>query len=83
MHERFNIGWCFWTYKNLDTNTSVISIKSRKDGIWSPRSAAAEPGAMPSREQAQTILDAYLEAAKLKNGRVNDGYLTSLGLVVP
>jgi endoglucanase len=83
LHERFNIGWCFWTYKNLDTNTSVVSIQKPTGWDLVAEVGSAEKAALPSREQAQTILDAYLEAAKLKNGRVNGGYLTSLGLPVP
>jgi endoglucanase len=83
LHERFNIGWCFWTYKNLDTNTSVVSIEKPQGWDRVAEVGSADSAAMPSREQAQTILDAYLEAAKLKNGRVNGGYLKSLGLVVP
>jgi endoglucanase len=83
LHERFNIGWCFWTYKNLDTNTSVVSIEKPQGWDRVAEVGSADPAAMPSRKQAQTILDAYLEAAKLKNGRVNGGYLKSLGLVVP
>jgi hypothetical protein len=38
---------------------------------------------LPPRRQAQTILDAYLEAAKFDNVRVNAGYLNSLGLAAP
>ena len=38
---------------------------------------------LPPREQAQAILDAYLEAAKFSNDRVNTGYLSSLGLAAP
>ena len=34
-------------------------------------------------KQAQRILDAYLEAAKFSNVRVNVDYLASLGLVAP
>ena len=41
------------------------------------------PESLPPREQAQAILDAYLEAAKFSNGRVNSGYLASLGLAAP
>ena len=83
LHERFNIGWCFWTYKNLDTNTSVVSIQKPMGWDLVAEVGGAAKTALPSREQAQTILDAYLEAAKLKNDRVNRGYLTSLGLAVP
>jgi hypothetical protein len=38
---------------------------------------------LPPREQAQAILNAYLEALKFSNGRVNGSYLSSLGLVAP
>ncbi len=83
LHEQFNIGWCFWTYKNLDTSTSVVSIQKPAGWDLVAEVGSADSGAAPSPQQAQTILDAYLEAAKLKNGRVNGGYLRSLGLVVP
>jgi endoglucanase len=26
LHERFGIGWCFWPYKNLDSDSAVVSI---------------------------------------------------------
>ena len=42
-----------------------------------------KPGTLPPREQAQAILNAYLEALKFSNGRVNGSYLSSLGLVAP
>ncbi len=83
LHEQFNIGWCFWTYKNLDTSTSVVSIQKPAGWDLVAEVGSADSGAAPSPQQAQTILDAYLEAAKLKNGRINGGYLRSLGLVVP
>jgi endoglucanase len=83
LHERFNIGWCFWTYKNLDTSTSVVSIQKPDGWDLVAEVGSAETSVLPSRDEAQTILDAYLEAAKLKNGHVNGGYLKSLGLVVP
>jgi hypothetical protein len=35
------------------------------------------------RQKAQAILDAYLDAAMFKNARVNNAYVTSLGLVAP
>ena len=88
LNERFGIGWCFWTYKNLDSDTTVVSI--RKPEGWDLIAAAGsvEPGtldsgSLPSRDRAQAILDAYLEAAKFGNGHVNTGYLASLGLVAP
>jgi hypothetical protein len=42
-----------------------------------------EKGVALSPERVWSVLDAYLQAARLKNGRINAGYLTSLGLVVP
>jgi hypothetical protein len=88
LHERFNIGWCFWTYKNLDSKLSVVSIQ-RPEG-WSLIAKAGsvdadalDPAKLPPREEVKSILDAYLEAAKFHNDRVNTGYLSSLGLAVP
>jgi endoglucanase len=83
LNERFNIGWCFWTYKNLDTSTSVVSIQKPPGWDLVADIGSAAKSVALSPQQAQTILDAYLEAARFKNGRVNNGYLKSLGLVVP
>jgi endoglucanase len=87
LNEKFGIGWCFWPYKNLDSQTSVVSISepagweriARAGGA----SAAAAPDVALSREQALNILDAYLEAARFANVRVNKDYLASLGLAAP
>ena len=88
LNEKFGIGWCFWPYKSLATETAVISI--RKPPGWDLITAfgdadigALKMDSLPPRAQAQTILDGYLEAAKFGNGRVNGTYLTSLGLTVP
>jgi hypothetical protein len=88
LHEQFGIGWIFWPYKSLDSDTAVVSIQKPND--WDLVAAAGSSdiktlasGMLPPRAQARTILDAYLEAAKFKNVRVNEGYLRSLGLVAP
>jgi len=84
LNEKFGIGWCFWPYKNLDSQTSVVSI--REPAGWNliaragSATAAAAPDAGVRREQALTILNAYLEAARFANVRVNKDYLASLGL---
>ncbi len=91
LNERFGIGWCFWTYKNLDTDTAVVSIRKpagwdlivNADGADAADAGAFKPGALPSRDEAQAILDAYLQAARFRNGRINGSYLNSLGLVTP
>ena len=45
--------------------------------------AFASPTAPLPRQQAQAILNAYLEAARFANVKINGGYLHSLGLAVP
>lgn len=88
LNERFDIGWCFWPYKSLDTETAVVSIPQPAD--WdliaeagSQDVATLGVGSLPPRAKAKAILDAFLEAAKFKNDRVNAGYLNSLGLAAP
>ncbi len=88
LHERFDIGWCFWPYKSLDSTTTVVSID--KPPGWDlvvkasiTASGTAEANSLPPREQALAILNAYLEAARFRNVRINGGYLNSLGLAAP
>jgi hypothetical protein len=86
LHERFGIGWCFWPYKSLDSKTTVVSIQ--KPAGWELIAAvgsadAIDPGSLPPRAQALTILNAFLEAARFENGRINGSYLNSLGLEAP
>jgi hypothetical protein len=88
LHEQLGIGWCFWPYKTLDSETAVVSI--RKPAGWDliANVASADMNtidrtALPPRPQALAILNAYLEAAKFANVRVNNTYLNSLGLAAP
>ena len=86
LHERFGIGWVFWPYKSLDTETAVVSIA--KPAGWDLIAQVGstdiiDPAALPPRAQALKILNAYLEAAKFLNVRVNGAYLKSLGLAAP
>ena len=88
LHVRFGIGWCFWPYKNLDSDSAVVSIAKPAgwDLIASVVSADVreiKAGTLPPREQAQAIVNAYLEAARFSNCRVNESYLSSLGLLAP
>jgi endoglucanase len=85
LNERFGFGWSFWPYKYMDSTSTVVSVP-RPPG-WDRIAAAARlaPGTwtdadLPPREEASQILAAYLEAIRLENGRVNRGYLASLGL---
>jgi endoglucanase len=88
LHEQFDIGWCFWPYKNLDSNSTVVSIQKPAGwdliaGVGSSDAKAIKADALPPRERALAILRAYLEAAKFENGRINTSYLSSLGLTAP
>ncbi len=86
LHERFGVGWIFWPYKSFDTETAVVSIA--KPAGWdliarAGSSDTIDSAALPPRADALRILDAYLEAAKFPNVRVNRAYLDSLGLAAP
>jgi endoglucanase len=83
LNEKFGFGWIFWPYKNLDSELSVVSVH-KPDGWDLIAGADSAPSAVsPARQQAQAVLDAYLDAARFKNVRVNTDYLNSLGLVAP
>ncbi len=80
LHEEHGIGWSFWTYKNLDTSSTVVSIKRPEH--WDDIAAYADgrtdvkpPDAMIERAMAQ-----YLEGVRLPNADVRWSYLASLGL---
>jgi len=84
--EENDIGWCFWTYKRLDTDRCVTSIE-RPTG-WDPIVAFAEhPRSTykelreqrPPREVIDRALGEYLDNVRFEACRVNPGYLEALG----
>jgi hypothetical protein len=85
LHERHGIGWCFWTYKNLDTLSTVVSIPRPAD--WDavvavadrPRARWGDPLPLP-RERFEAALAQYLDGARLANATIRWSYLASLGL---
>ncbi|HWW76871.1 MAG TPA: hypothetical protein VNZ44_15840 [Pyrinomonadaceae bacterium] len=81
------VGWCFWPYKKLDATSCVVSIDEPAD--WdavaafadSPHTTSEEVRKnRPPRDKIERALAAYLEAVKLANCKVNEGYLKALGL---
>jgi hypothetical protein len=80
LHETHGIGWSFWTYKNLDTPSTVVSIP-RPDG-WDEIVAFAD--GTRKDKPAQTVIDRaiaeYLTGIELANGVIRWSYLQSLGL---
>lgn len=85
--DRNQIGWCFWTYKRLNTTRSVVSINKPED--WDVISKFAETPrttfdevrkARPPKQKIKKALGEYLEHIKFQNCHINDGYLKALGL---
>jgi GNAT superfamily N-acetyltransferase len=80
LHEAQGIGWSFWTYKNMDTPSTVVSVP-RPEG-WSEIVAYADgtradrpPDALIARAIGQ-----YLDGIVFRNATVRWSYLASLGL---
>ncbi len=80
LHEAHGIGWAFWTYKNLDSPSTVVSIR-RPDG-WDEIVAFADGTRRdkPSDELIARAMAQYLEGMPLANAKVRWSYLESLGL---
>lgn len=80
LHEEHGIGWSFWTYKNLDTPSTVVSIP-RPDG-WSELAAFADGRRRdrPAPEIVERAVAQYLDGLALRNATIRWSYLASLGL---
>jgi hypothetical protein len=80
LHEAHGIGWSFWTYKNLDTPSTVVSIP-RPEG-WDDIVAFADgvTKTKPSNSSIDRAIAQYLEGMRLPNATVRWSYLASLGL---
>ncbi len=85
--EANNIGWCFWTYKRLETDRSMVSIPLPES--WDLISRYADGPRVTffdimehrlPKERAASILTSYLDNLPLARCRVNDGYLRALGV---
>lgn len=80
LHEAHGIGWSFWTYKNVDTPSTVVSIP-RPDG-WNEIVAFADgrTKTKPSDDVIQRAMTQYLDGMRLSNATIRWSYLQSLGL---
>jgi len=83
LNEGFGIGWVFWPYKNLDSDLAVVTVQKPAGWDLIAEAGSSQNPSLPPREEAVAILNAYLDAAKFRNVRVNADYLASLGLVAP
>ncbi|HYD07131.1 MAG TPA: glycoside hydrolase, partial [Reyranella sp.] len=74
------IGWSFWTYKNLDTPSTVVSIP-RPEG-WNEIVAFADgrTKVKPPEALIDKAIAQYLDGLRLANATVRWSYLESLGL---
>ena len=80
LHEQLGLGWAFWSYKNMDTPSTVVSV-TRPEG-WNDIAAYID-GAHPEKPPQATIdraISDYLNNILLRNGTVRWSYLDSLGL---
>ena len=80
LHETHGIGWAFWTYKNLDTPSTVVSIR-RPEG-WAEVIAFAD-GRRREKPAAALIdraISQYLDGLPFAKGEIRWSYLESLGL---
>ncbi|MBK8211164.1 MAG: cellulase family glycosylhydrolase [Rhodospirillales bacterium] len=80
LHERYNISWCFWTYKNMTSPATVVSVRRPRD--WNAVVAIADQTADSDDEtrRARVALAEFLENIRLENGTINRGFVQALGL---
>ena len=87
--EKNNIGWAFWPYKKMEESSALVTIVPPLD--WGkivdfarlPRGTGHVEERLKVRPEQETITHAFaelLEAIRLQNCRVNEGYLRALGM---
>jgi hypothetical protein len=84
LNERAGIGWSFWTYKNLASTKTVVTVSppvgwERMMALGAMRQPSLDAVGL-TRAEARRILFDYVEATRLSNARVNGCYLEALGL---
>jgi hypothetical protein len=90
--EKDEVGWAFWPYKKMDKASAFVSWQ--KPVYWDDIVAFARTrgstgdsekqiAARPSLEHSRAALQELLQKVRLRNCRVNPGYLQALGLKTP
>lgn len=59
MYERLGIGWCFWSYKKMDTLNSPVTFPQPND--WPQIINYLDGGKAPDRVTAQKIFNEFLD----------------------
>jgi endoglucanase len=80
LHETHGIGWSFWTYKNLDSTSTAVSIQRPEK--WNELVAYVDgvTATRPSEELITKATQQYLDGVPIGKANVRWSYLASLGL---
>ena len=85
--ERNDIGWCFWTFKRLDTDRSIVSITQPEgyDKIIEYANANRQSfenirKSLPDKNVAAKAVDEYINNIIFENCSINEKYIKALGL---
>lgn len=81
LYEDYNIGWLFWPWKKMDTENTPYSI-TKPEG-WDKIAAYSRGGEKPNAEDAEAILNQFLENIKLENCEYYDDVVTAIFRRVP
>lgn len=73
MYERLGIGWCFWTYKKMETPNSPATFAQPTH--WNAILSYLDGGGRPSREIACAAFDGLLSA--ISQGSFHDEVLNA------
>ena len=84
--ERNNVGWCFWPFKKMDSQSCIRTFDVPP--FWDQVAAYArqrnlDPGKIkdfrPPIEHSRQALEGLLRNIRFEHNRVNDGYIKALG----
>ena len=79
--EEHDIGWCFWTWKKVESDSGVYSIKKPAD--YDAIICYTKGGPKPSLKQVQGALDKFINNLRLKNNLYNYKVVRSLLKTIP
>jgi len=83
--ERNNVGWTFWPYKKMDSESCIIQfeqpeayevISNYADSVRASYGDIRE--LRPPVEEVHQALDAFLENARFERNTTNEGYVRAL-----
>ena len=80
LHEQHGIGWAFWSYKNLDTSSTVVSIPRPADWDQVVAFIDGTRATRPAQDAIDRAIAQFLDGIRFENGTIRWSYLKSLGL---